>query len=134
MNTSQAFQIAADAVLLVHAGIALFVVGGLGCIFIGNRCGWQWVNGRAFRMTHLIAIGIIVAQAWLGAVCPLTHLEMWLRAQAGGVTYAGSFVAHWVQQLLYYDAPPWVFLLAYSLFALAVVAAWRSYPPRNRRD
>lgn len=134
MNTHQTFLLAADAVLLVHVGVALFVVGGLGCIVIGNRCGWPWVNGRRFRLAHLIAIAIIAAQAWLGAVCPLTSLEMWLRAQAGGATYEGSFVGYWLQRLLYYDAPSWVFVLAYSLFALAVVAVWWYYPPRRRRS
>ena len=134
MMTPSTFLLVADAVLLVHVGVALFVVGGLGCILIGNRCGWQWVNGRRFRSAHLIAIAIIVAQAWLGTACPLTTLEMWLRAQAGDATYDGSFVGYWLQRLLYYDAPSWVFVLVYSLFALVVAAVWWYYPPRNRRN
>ena len=134
MMTPSTYLLVADTVLLVHVGVALLVVGGLGCIVIGNRCGWQWVNGRWFRSAHLIAIANIVAQAWLGAACPLTTLEMWLRAQAGEATYDVSFVGYWLQRLLYYDAPPWVFVLVYSLFALAVVAVWWYYPPRNRRN
>jgi hypothetical protein len=133
MNTPHTFLLVADAVLLVHVCVALFVVGGLGCIVIGNWCGWQWVNGRRFRMAHLVAIAIIATQAWFDTVCPLTTLEMWLRAQAGDPTYDGSFVGYWLQRLLYYDAPTWVFILVYSLFALAVVAVWWYYPPRNRR-
>jgi hypothetical protein len=31
-----------------------------------------------------------------------------------------------------YDAPPWVFTTVYSLFALAVLAAWWYYPPRRK--
>ena len=134
MMTPSTYLLFADAVLLVHVGVALFVVGGLGCIVIGNRYGWQWVNDRCFRSAHLIAIAIIVAQAWLGAACPLTTLEMWLRSQAGDATYDGSFVGYWLQRLLYYDAPSWVFVLVYSLFALVVVAVWWYYPPRNRRN
>jgi hypothetical protein len=86
-----------------------------------------------FRLAHLGAIAIIVAETWFGVVCPLTTLEMWLRRKTGETTYAGSFIQHWLQRILYYDAPPWVFTLAYSLFALAVVATWWYFPPRTRR-
>ena len=74
-----------------------------------------------------------MAQAWLGVTCPLTTLEMWLRAQARASTYSGSFIEHWVARLLYYEGPPWMFALAYSLFALAVVAVWWRFPPTRSR-
>ena len=45
----------------------------------------------------------------------------------------GSFVAYWLQRLLYYDAPAWVFTLAYTLFGAAVAAAWWTWPPRWKR-
>lgn len=123
------YQILADAVLAVHVAIVVFVVGGLVLILLGNRLGWQWVNRRWFRYLHLLAIGVVVLQAWLGVLCPLTTLEMWLRAEAGEAGYTGSFVQHWLQRLLYYEAPPWVFIVAYSLFGLAVLLAWWKFPP-----
>jgi hypothetical protein len=58
---------------------------------------------------------------------------MWLRAQARAATYSGSFIEHWLQRLLYYEAPAWIFTLLYSLFALAVAVAWWRFPPRRRR-
>lgn len=123
------YQILADAVLAVHVAIVVFVVGGLLLILLGNRLGWQWVNRPWFRYLHLMAIGVVVLQAWLGVLCPLTTLEMWLRAEAGEAGYTGSFVQHWLQRLLYYEAPPWVFIAAYSLFGLAVLFAWWKFPP-----
>ena len=126
------YLLLADGVLVLHMGIVLFVAGGLVLTVVGNWRGWPWVNGWAFRLAHLLAIAIVVAQAWLGRVCPLTVLEMWLRSQAQASTYTGGFVAHWVGQLLYHDAPPWVFLVAYTAFGLAVLAAWWWYPPRRR--
>jgi hypothetical protein len=123
------FSLLADAVLVVHAAVVLFVVAGLVLVVAGNRAGWPWVNTWAFRISHLAAIGVVVAQAWLGVVCPLTTLEMWLRAQAGQAVYGGSFIAHWLGRLLYHEAPAWVFTLAYSLFALAVALAWWRFPP-----
>jgi polyferredoxin len=76
---------------------------------------------------------VVVAEAWLGLVCPLTTLEMWLRSHAGARTYGGGFIEHWLQQLLYYDAPPWAFVLGYSLFGALVVATWWYFPPSSKR-
>src|SRR6187200_2452645 len=114
----------ADAVLALHLGVVVFVVGGLVAIVVGHRRGWRWTADLRFRLAHLAAIGFVVAEAWLGLTCPLTTLEMALRARAGGAPYAGGFVEHWLQRLLYFDAPPWVFVLGYSLFGLLVALAW----------
>ena len=98
-------------------------------IVAGNMLSWPWVNSLWFRLAHVLAIGVVVAQAWLGEVCPLTVLESWLRVQAGSPSYSKSFVEHWVQRLLFYEAPFWVFTLAYSVFGLLVLASWWSFPP-----
>ena len=110
----------------------LFVVGGLVAIIAGNRYGWLFVNRWWFRLAHVAAIAVVVAQAWLGVVCPLTTLESWLRVQAGQAAYETSFIEHWLTRLLYYDAPAWVFTVAYTVFGLAVLGAWWRYPPRRR--
>jgi polyferredoxin len=110
----------------------VFVVGGLPLIVIGNARGWAFVNGWWFRLAHLAAIAVVVAQAWLGVVCPLTTLESWLRAQAGQAGYDESFIEHWLTRVLFYDAPWWMFAAAYTLFGLGVAAAWWRYPPRRR--
>jgi hypothetical protein len=122
----------ADAVLLLHLAVVLFVVGGLLLIVVGNLRGWTWVNGAWLRLAHLAAILVVVAEAWFGVVCPLTALEQAARARAGEAGYGGGFVEHWVQRLIYYDLPGWVFVLGYSLFALAVLAAWWRWPPGRR--
>jgi hypothetical protein len=131
MEGSHAYRLLADAVLLVHLAVVLFVVGGLVAVFAGNLRRWRWVNAQLFRISHLVAIGVIVAQAWLGRLCPLTLLESWLRRQAGESAYSASFMEHWIERILYYDAPFWVFTLAYTVFGLLVVAAWWYFPPRR---
>jgi polyferredoxin len=133
MNGSSFYPLLADVVLSLHVAVAAFIVGGLACIVVGNLRGWRWENALWFRAAHLAAIVIVAAQAWLGAICPLTTLEMWLRARAGAPVYAGSFVEHWLQRVLYYDAPPWVFTLGYTLFGLIVIATWWYFPPTHRR-
>ena len=127
------FQLLADLVLAVHAGVVLFVVGGLVAIVAGHGLGWRWVDGRGFRFGHLATIGLVVVQSWFGQVCVLTTLESWLRAQAGSPAYRRSFIEHWLQRLIYVEAPPWVFALAYTVFGAAVLLAWWRYPPRPRR-
>jgi hypothetical protein len=64
-------------------------------------------------------------------ICPLTILEMHLRRQAGEADYPGSFVAHWLDTVLYYDAPAWVFVVAYTAFGLLVAASWYWLRPRQ---
>lgn len=122
-------HVLANAVLVLHAAVAAFVVGGLALVLLGHLENWQWVDNLWFRLAHLAAIGVVVAESWAGVLCPLTTLETWLRSRAGAQTYAGGFVEHWLQHLLFYSAPPWVFILAYSAFGLAVLATWWYFPP-----
>mgnify|MGYP003383533760 FL=1 len=61
--------------------------------------------------------------------CPLTTLEWWLRARAGVAPYESSFIAYWLQTLLFYEAPGWVFALASTVFGVLVAAAWWRFPP-----
>lgn len=126
-----AYQVLADAVLTLHLAVVVFVVAGLALIVVGNLRHWPWVNAWWFRWLHLGAIGVVVVEAWWGVTCPLTTLEMWLRLQARETTYSGSFIEHWVSRLLYYEAPSWVFAVAYTVFGLLVAAAWWIFPPRR---
>ena len=136
MRVDLPYQLLADGVLTLHFALVAFVVGGLVLVIVGNFRNWRWVNGLWFRLAHLSAIMVVVAEAWLGIACPLTTLEMGMRAKARAKTYTGSFIEHWVQQLLYYDAPAWVFVLGYSLFGLLVVVTWLIFPPitKYRRE
>jgi accessory gene regulator protein AgrB len=123
----------ADLVLLLHVAVVLFVVAGLPLIVGGNLAGWRWVNAWWFRLAHLFAIAVVVAESWLGIACPLTTLEVWLRAQAGQAPQVDSFIGAWMQRLLYYTLAPWVFVCAYTAFGLLVLLAWWRFPPNSRR-
>ena len=133
MDSNLPYQLLADIMLTMHVAVVGFVVGGLVLILIGNLSNWQWVNAFWFRLMHLIAIAIVVAEVWLGATCPLTSAEMWLRMKAHSTTYSGSFIEHWLQRALYYEAPSWVFAVGYSLFGLLVLATWWYFPPTSKR-
>lgn len=122
----------ADALLILHVLFVAFVVLGLFAVYVGYFLSWQWVRNRVFRIVHLCAIGYVVVQVWLGVVCPLTIWEMALRAKVGTATYSGSFIQHWLQSLLYYSAPEWVFIVVYTLFGSLVLASWFVVKPRQR--
>lgn len=130
--SASTWQLLADSVLVLHATLVLFVVGMLGLVVVGNHLGWGFVNRWWLRVLHLAAIATVVAEAWLGLACPLTTLEHELRQQAGGAASGQGFIEQWVQRLLYYEAPAWVFGLAYTAFGLVVLWAWWRYPPRRR--
>jgi len=131
VDTSTLYLLAADITLFLHASFVAFVVIGLILIFVGNAAAWQWVRSPWFRWAHLAAISIVVVQSWLGVICPLTTLEMALRSRAGDSVYPGAFMAHWLETILYYDAPEWVFAVCYTAFAALVVASWFCVPPRT---
>jgi hypothetical protein len=131
--SATAARLLADAVLALHAGFVAFVVLGLLAILVGGALRWRSVRNPSFRALHLAAIGLVVAEAWAGVTCPLTSLEDSLRAAAGEATYSGAFVAHWLGRLLYWQAPPWVFVAAYTIFGTAVAASWWLVRPRAFR-
>nr|WP_269468612.1 DUF2784 domain-containing protein [Alteromonas sp. ASW11-130] len=122
----------ADAILFIHAFFVLFIVFGLVAIYAGYFLKWRWVRNRSFRILHLIAILIVMVQSWLGIICPLTVWEVSLRTEAGQAGYSGSFMQHWVQHLLYYNAPEWVFILLYTSFGSLVVGSWFIVRPHPR--
>ena len=123
----------ATAVLVAHLALVVFVVLGLPAILIGNRFGWRWANAPVWRWLHLATILVVVAEAWFGIVCPLTALERWLlrRADGVGAEHPAGIIAYWVERMLYYDLPPWIFVGAYTLFAVGVIGVWWAYPPRR---
>ncbi|TQV74686.1 DUF2784 domain-containing protein [Aliikangiella marina] len=129
--SAQHYLLLADLILIIHVVFILFVVLGLGLIYLGYFCHWRWIGNPWFRLTHLGAIGFVVVQTWLGEICPLTYWENTLRKQAGDASYSGDFIAHWLNQFIYFSAPGWVFTLVYSLFGLFVLFSWFWIRPRG---
>ena len=122
----------ADAILVLHVGIVAFVVLGTVLILIGAWRRWQWVRGFKWRLAHLLLMVFVVLQTWLGELCPLTVWEQALRRRAGQVVYDESFIEHWLSRLIFFEAPWWAFVAAYTGFAALVLVAWIKVPPRLR--
>lgn len=84
-------RMAADLVLVVHAGFVLFVV--LGGVVVLRWPRVAWVHAPSAVWGALIE--------FFGWGCPLTPLEKWLRRAAGQAGYEGGFIEHYVIWWLY---------------------------------
>jgi hypothetical protein len=81
----------ADGVLIAHlAFIAFVMVGGLAVLR------WHWV---AFLHVPSFLWGVLIEFA--GWICPLTPLELHLRALAGAGGYEVRFLEHYLLRLIY---------------------------------
>ena len=124
MNDEDLYSLLADTLLVIHFAFVVFVVFGFILILVGLLARWPWVHNRTFRITHLAAIGIVVLQAWFGQLCPLTLWENELRRRAGQSGYTETFVEHWLHEVLFYQAEPWIFTTIYTGFGVLVVLVW----------
>jgi hypothetical protein len=115
----------ADVIVVAHLLIVLFVVTGVPLIYLGAARHWAWVRRLSWRLLHLIAIAVIAAESLVGIDCPLTVWEDRLRGQQSST----GFVERWIDRILFYDAPTWVFTLAYVAFAALVAVTWVLVPP-----
>ena len=110
------WKLAADAVLLIHFLWILFILFGA---LIGRFVAWvKWL--------HLGALLFSLCLQLFGWVCPLTRLEVWFsRKHDPSLGYAGDFLAHYVEQLVYVRLPP-AAILAATVFvaALSIWAYW----------
>jgi len=119
----------ADLVVGVHLLVVLFILLGVPLIYLGASLQWTWVRSWRWRMLHLGAILFVAAESQLGITCPLTVWEDRLRGQR----IAGGFIERWIDQLIFYDAPTWVFTVAYMAFAALVLVTWIVIPPNRQR-
>ena len=125
------YAVLADLIAATHLAYVSFVILGLLIVLIGSVLRWQFVRNFWFRTTHLAMILIVVFEAVMGIMCPLTVWEYQLRVAAGRQDISdGSFVARLVHNLMFFDLPPMAFTIGYCLFGLAVLASWWFIPPQ----
>lgn len=125
------WRLLADAVVLCHAAYVAFVVVGFIAILAGAALDARWVRNFWFRVLHLAAIGLVLLEALVGVICPLTWLEDTLRMRAGQAGYPADFIAYWAHRFIFFAWPPWVFMVLYAGFTIAVAAAFWLVPPQT---
>ena len=76
----------ADLVAVAHLAAVVFLLG-------GGLLSWRW---PALVWVHLPLAGTILAVNLAGLDCPLTTLELDLRARSGEPGYSGGFISHYL--------------------------------------
>jgi hypothetical protein len=115
-------------VLALHLAVIAFNVLGLVAIPLGAWRGWTWVRIRGWRLLHLACWVVVAVQAVLGRACFLT---VWQDDLTGGGA-GDPMIMRWVNGLIYWDLPMWVFASLYlALFGLVVVL-WKVVPPLRK--
>ena len=85
------FRGAADVVLVIHLAFVLFVI-------LGGLLALRWPR-VAWLHVPVALYGATIE--FVGFICPLTPLEVWLRQRGGEAGYAGGFIEHYITAALY---------------------------------
>ena len=116
----------AAAVLALHLAIILFNLFGLVAVPIGALSGWRFVHIRWWRVLHVASLAVVALQATLGRACILT---LW-QARLEGAEPPTPLVMRWVEGLIYWPLPLWVFSALYILVFAYALLLFRLVPPR----
>ena len=124
------YALLAEALLAIHFLFVAFIVIGLIVIWSGYFLKWSFVRNFYFRISHLIAMGFVLAETILGFVCPLTEWEANLRQLAGHESfYSESFMSYWIASVMYYELPHSFFVVTYMAVFLLIAIGWWIVPP-----
>lgn len=85
------FRLLADAIVTLHFAFVAFVV-------LGGLLALRWPRAA---WVHLPAAAWGVFVEYSGMVCPLTPLEIALRARGREAGYAGGFIEHYLIPTIY---------------------------------
>jgi len=112
----------AAAILAAHLAIILFNLFGLIVVPLGAICGWRFVRVRWWRLLHLVSLAAVAAQAVFGRACILTIWQAALTGEPGRPT---PLIMGWVNRVIYWPLPLWVFAAFYLLvFGYALALLW----------
>jgi hypothetical protein len=115
------YGLLADGVVAIHFLWIMFLIFG----------GIWGRKHRVIQMVHIAGLAFALVINIFGWYCPLTDLEVWLRQKQGASQgYAGAFIGHYLQKLVYIQLPPGTILFLTILLILFNV--WLYYPGEKR--
>ena len=115
-------------VLGVHLLVIAFNVLGLTAIPLGAALNWRWVRIRWWRLLHIASWAVVALQAVLGRACFLT---LWQDSLTGGGPEP-PLIMRFVNSLIYWPLPIWVFSAIYLALFVTVIALWWLVRPAPR--
>ena len=115
-------MVAAVVVAIVHMGVLAYIV--FGGFLALRGLAWLWPSVASTLYSAYVTLAHFT--------CPLTTLEKWLLEVGGRVPYEGSFIAHYLHDVLYpaqYERAAWVIAMSIALASYAVaLTRWRRRP------
>src|SRR5688500_5146694 len=117
------YRASADLVLVAHFAFVLFVIFGGFVVWRWPRVAWVHVPVALYGATI----------EFLGFICPLTPLEVWLRRRGGEAGYEGGFIEHYITAALYPTGLTRELQLALGVGVLAINALVYGMLLRRRR-
>ena len=136
------YKILADLMVVIHFAWLLFMLWGF-CLTLysvvrlyvfrsSSAYCRRFLDRWIFRTLHLGGIAFVALLAALGKYCPLTIWEYNLRVRYDpALTYPGSFIASWIERLVYPSVPPMAIILPTIFVALFTLMAYLFCPPRK---
>lgn len=120
-------MILGEAVLAAHLVVIAFNVAGLVAIPLGAALNWRFVRVRWWRLLHIASWAVVALQAALGRACFLTIFQ----DQLTGGGPEPPLIMRWVNSLIYWPLPIWVFSAIYLALFACVIAFWWLVPTRR---
>jgi hypothetical protein len=121
----------AGVVLSLHLGVIVFNLFGLVAIPLGGWLGWRFVRLAWWRWPHLASMALVAAQAVAGRACFLTLLQ---ESLAGGGASGPPLIMGFVNHLIYWPLPLWVFAAVYVVLFVYVLALLWLVPVKRPGD
>jgi len=114
----------ASLILIVHLAIVAFNIFGLIVIPLGAWRGWAFVHYPVWRLLHLGSLAVVAVQAAFGQACFLT---IW-HADLSGQQSDTPMIMAWINNLILWPLPMWMFAIGYLLIFLYALALVRLVP------
>jgi uncharacterized protein DUF2784 len=119
----------ANVTAAVHIAYFAAVVAGFVCIIFGPR-EWTWTRNLWFRLSHAVAIAIVVVEDAGAFSCPLNRLEWGLRTSTSGVREASAGVGGALDQMLFHSISGRVLNDLWWAFGVLALVLLVVVPPR----
>ena len=115
-------------VLALHLLIIAFNIAGLVVIPLGGALGWRFVRWSWLRLVHLGSLAVTAAQALVGRACFLTDWQAALTGEGA----PDPMIMRWINSVVFWPLPMWVFTALYVAVFAYVVALWWWVRPDGR--
>ncbi len=118
------YKFLAEIVVAIHFLWIVFLI-------FGAIPGARW---KAVKYLHVSGLAFALFIQTSRSYCPLTRLESFLEVRDSLAAYSGSFIGHYLDKLVYINAPEWTIIsLTWLLCAFnAYVYVWRPIARKKR--